>query len=363
MAEAKFILADIGGYTTFLSDVGLKHGREITEALLNRLINRVKDRWKVANIMGDCIFFYTPREESDGETFDRIRSLYEEFRAGILDVANGSVCICGACNRTEDLTLKFVASAGEYETQNIGGRTELIGSDIVRAARLLKNSVPVKEYALVTSEISDVAAASGIEPQPAHDDYEDIGRVEYTYVDLQPIRNAYHEAREFYITRHEANLAVEAEIDAPVDVVWNAMRDLNKRAMWQVTIDRMSHLQGPENNVGEVHSCIHGSQEIVHATIAMDHENRRKTERVWVNPPLMKNVYATMHAEALPNGSTRAALYSTFQPAIPVVGPLIKPVFTRMMKKLTSKDMAGLKEFCETGTVVGRQPAAIETPA
>jgi hypothetical protein len=362
VAEAKFILADIGGYTSFLTDVGLAHGREITENLLNRLVKRIK-AWKVANIMGDCVFFYTTRQEPPRETFANIRALYEEFRKGVLDIASYSTCTCGACNRTENLTLKFIASAGEYDYQNIGGRKELIGPDIVRASRLLKNSVPIKEYVLLAPELADVGQSCGLDSTPLHDEYSDVGRIEYTYVDLLPIRRAYEESREFFITRESANLAVEAEIDAPADVVWKAMRDLDKRAVWQVTIEKMAHLQGPENNIGEIHSCVHGSEKIVHATIAMDHENRRKTERVWVSPALVKNSYVTMQAEPLPNGRTQAALYSTFDPGVPVIGPLVKPLFVRMMKSLTNKDMAGLKEFCETGAVAGREPAIIESHA
>lgn len=363
MAEAKFILADIGGYTSFLTDVGLKHGREITETLLNRLVKRVRDRWKVANVMGDCIFFYATREEPAAQTFDQIRSLYEEFRDGVLDIANFSTCQCGACNRTENLTLKFVASAGEYETQNIGGRTELIGRDIVRASRLLKNSVPVKEYALLTPEIADVAAASGFSATTCHDEYEDIGRIEYTYVDLQPVREAYEEARMFFIGTDDARLAVECDINAPADVVWAAMRDLDKRAVWQVTIQQMAHLQGPENNVGEIHSCAHGSQKIIHATIALDHEGRRKTERIWITPALMKDAYSTLVATPISSDRTRAAMYATYKPAIPVVSHVIAPYFKRVMKTMTNKDMNGLKEFCETGTVAGHKPAIIQTPA
>ncbi|MEX1194328.1 MAG: DUF2652 domain-containing protein [Dehalococcoidia bacterium] len=363
MAEAKFILADIGGYTTFLSDVGLKHAREITEDLLNRLVDRVKGRWKVANIMGDCVFFYAARDEAGTATFAHIRSLYEEFREGVMDIANGSACACGACNRTEDLTLKFVASAGEYELQNIGGRKELIGGDIVRASRLLKNTVPVSEYALLTPEVSDVAATCGIDATLGHDDYDDIGRVDYTYLDLQTVRTAYEEARTFFIARADAKMAFEIEIDAPADAVWTAMRDLNKRAVWAVTLDKATHLQGPENGLGEIYSCLHGGHKVMHMTIAMDHEGRRKTERMWISPPFMRDIYTTARVTPISEGQARAGLYATFEPAIPVVSRLIAPVFYRIMKRNLRNDLAGLKEYCETGSVASRQTQAAKPSA
>jgi len=44
-----------------------------------------------------------------------------------------------------------VVHGGAFDTQEIAGRKELIGFDIVVAHRLLKNSVPMREYALVTT--------------------------------------------------------------------------------------------------------------------------------------------------------------------------------------------------------------------
>jgi len=35
MTNGTFLLADIGGYTTFLSEVGIEHAKEITSHLLN----------------------------------------------------------------------------------------------------------------------------------------------------------------------------------------------------------------------------------------------------------------------------------------------------------------------------------------
>ena len=36
MTNGTFVLADIGGYTHFLSDVGIEHAKEITSHLFNR---------------------------------------------------------------------------------------------------------------------------------------------------------------------------------------------------------------------------------------------------------------------------------------------------------------------------------------
>ena len=91
--------------------------------------------------------------------------MHETFQDAQLDIASGSTCRCGACDRTEDLSLKFVVHAGEFDVQNIGGRKELIGPDIIVATRLLKNSVPVREYVIATPSAAGVAEAAGVPTQ------------------------------------------------------------------------------------------------------------------------------------------------------------------------------------------------------
>ena len=356
--EGTFVLADIGGYTSFLSGVGIEHGKETTQHLLNAIVKNGSESWKVGNIMGDCVFFYSPRKEPADEIYERVKSLYEAFCDAQTDIASGSTCRCGACDRTEELSLKFVVHQGEFDIQDIGGRKELIGRDIVVATRLLKNSVPVHEYVIATPEVAAVADAGPGTPAKGRDELEGIGTVEYSYVDLQPVREKWSAAREFYLTPADSQMSVEAEIDAPVEIVWDAINDLKKRAVWQVTIDEMAHIQGGRGEVGEVHSCLHGGTEIVHITTGIDAVNHRMTEKVWISVPLMKDIYITLGTESLGQGRSRAYFYWIFKPRIPVISHLATPVFRWYARRDIKKDMAGLKELCETGTVAGRETVA-----
>lgn len=358
--EGTFVLADIGGYTKFLTGVGITHAKETIEHLLNRLIERKDKRWKVANVMGDCVFFYSETPEGAENTFRLLRGLHEEFQDAQQDIASGSTCRCGACDRTEDLSLKFVVHAGEFEVQNIGGRKELIGQDIIVATRLLKNSVPVREYAISTPAAGGLAEAAGATEHAGRDELESLGPMEYSYIDLGPVRDAYQKSKSFHVTPEMSGLTVSAEIDAPSHVVWDAVSKLEKRKVWQVTISKMEHIQGAPDSVGEVHSCVHGNKKFVHATIAIDHESMQQTERMWLSPAIMKDIYITTQAIPLSESTSRCELRAIFKPGIPVVSTLIRPVFIRLMKSDISKDMAALKELCETGKVSAREREAAE---
>lgn len=354
-----FVLADIGGYTTFLSEVGITHAKEITSHLFNGMVKVNRRRWKVGNVVGDCLFLYTDSRESPDDLFAHLRGLYENFRESIAEIASGSTCRCGACDRGGDLSLKFVVHAGEFETQQIAGRQELIGPDIVVAHRLLKNSVPLREYVLLTTPLADVAQASGLPAEPGRDDYQDIGDVEYLYLDLQPVREEFDMSREVYISEEDAVLAVIEEIDAPPEIVWRASVDRAKVRQWAPTVLELESLSGEEGKVGEVHTCLHGGGiKMVHLTVAVDEATRRRTERLW-NVPFIKEVYFTIEARPSSSG-TRAGVYYGFKSDIPIAARIAMPVFLPMMKRHAEADMQGLKAFCEAeahGLAAGREAA------
>ncbi|MGH9204751.1 MAG: DUF2652 domain-containing protein, partial [Vicinamibacterales bacterium] len=87
LSEGTFVLADIGGYTQFLTGVGIEHANEITSHLLNSLLKSNRGRWKVANVEGDCLFFYREGREPPAELIDHIRALFEEFCDRTVDIA------------------------------------------------------------------------------------------------------------------------------------------------------------------------------------------------------------------------------------------------------------------------------------
>jgi hypothetical protein len=361
--EGTFVLADIGGYTKFLTGVGIEHAKEITEHLLNRLIKSTERTWKVANVMGDCVFFYSETPAPPADTYRLLRGLHEEFQDAQLDIASGSTCRCGACDRTEDLSLKFVVHAGQFDVQNIGGRKELIGQDIIVATRLLKNSVPVREYVIATPAAPGVTEAAGVAPQTGHDELESIGPMEYSYVDLGPVRDAYQKSKAFHVSPKQSDLTYASDIAAPASVVWEALSKLEKRKLWQLTISKMEHIQGPADSVGEVHSCVHGKTKFVHSTVAIDPQSMQQTERTWLSPAIMKDIYVTMQVIPLSESTSRCELRAIFKPAIPVISTLMRPLFVRLMKSDVSKDMAGLKELCETGHVAAREAQAAKSAA
>jgi hypothetical protein len=348
--EGTFVLADIGGYTTFLTGVGIEHAKEITSHLFNGMLKVNKDRWKVGNVVGDCIFFYAQGREEPDHLLEHLRAIYGKFRGSVTDIAARSTCDCGACTRTSDLRLKFIVHAGEYDTQDIGGRTELIGPDIVVAHRLLKNSVPVPEYALVTTALGSVGGPE-LSATAGSDSFDDVGTVEYTYLDLAPMREEYERTSQVFLDETTAKIALTTEIDAPPAVVWEAMTDTSQLLQWHTTLKSFDHVQGEENGLGGVHRCVHDDgANMIHVTVGLDDVGLRVTEKVWVGgwiSRLIKETFHTSEARALPDGRTLACYYATFVPRIPVLSDAFIAMAVPKLRGDMRAQFEGLKAHCE----------------
>jgi hypothetical protein len=160
------LLADISGYTTFLSGVTESH-IDLIEAdetpaafgvlsqLLHTMVTAIAPTFRLAKFEGDAIFAVTENSTVQGDqVVDIIHRCYAAFRGELATVGDTWVCSCAACAKLADLDLKFVVHHGSYVAQPIAGREEFLGSDVNIVHRLLKNharelvgSVP---YAVVT---------------------------------------------------------------------------------------------------------------------------------------------------------------------------------------------------------------------
>jgi uncharacterized protein YndB with AHSA1/START domain len=305
-----------------------------------------RDAWKVGNVEGVCLFLYSDSRKPPQEVFSYLRRLYETFRESIEEIAAGSTCRCGACDRSGDLTLKFVIHGGPFDTQEIAGRRELIGPDVVVAHRLLKNSVPMREYALMTAALADVAEASGLGVARGRDEYGDIGTVDYVYVDLDGVREAYEKSREVYLTEEDADVAVSIEIEAPPDLVWSILMDSDNGPRWCPTLIKYETLTGTQEQVGSVHTCLHGDAgEMVHFRVAYDGSGRRLTDRL-SKVPVVEQMIQTI--EAKPSGAgTTFTIYYSLKPGVPITDEKTMSLFLDAVRQRADNDVRGLKALCE----------------
>lgn len=181
------MLADIGGYTRFMLDheSAQEHGQMIVGTLLETILTQATHPLEVSKLEGDAVFMYARRNGGSGledlprALGERIGVFFGEFQAARDLMARTAICRCGACANVDKLGLKIIVHSGRAVISEFAGRAELSGVDVILAHRLLKNSVPVDEYVLLTTPAREVVAVPGDASLTPHDErYEEIGEVE-----------------------------------------------------------------------------------------------------------------------------------------------------------------------------------------
>ncbi len=189
---ALLVIADIGGYTRFMRvhRINLAHAQYIIGRLLEATIDAAGSRWKLAKLEGDAAFFYA-RLPSDGaldgaRLRDQLVAIHRAFVDRRAQLVADRVCSCDACMQSGQLTLKFVAHAGQVELQKVKRLTELFGVDVILVHRLLKNTVPVSEYVLMSEEVTRALTTAGLpaDPSEIEEELEGLGRIRTYYVEL-----------------------------------------------------------------------------------------------------------------------------------------------------------------------------------
>jgi uncharacterized protein YndB with AHSA1/START domain len=266
------VIADISGYTAYLTGVELEHSHDILADLLGMVAEGLCPPLRLAKLEGDAVFCVAgddalPSGAGLMETFEQT---YLSFARRRRTMALSSSCTCDACRRTPELDLKFCAHYGSYVEHEVAGSRELVGPDVILVHRLLKNSVAdahgLRGYALITAACAEALGISGLAEHTER--YEDVGPVAGGLVDLQARwRQAEQDVRTV-VARDDADLLLEDDVHAAPDEVWAAMTDPAHAMQWRVGVTDISeeHARGGRG-VGTVTHCLHGrtmiEQEIV----------------------------------------------------------------------------------------------------
>ncbi len=190
MARAILVIADIGGYTRFMKvhRINLAHAQHIVAQLLEAVIDGAGRKLKLAKLEGDAAFFYANAPVGADETKRAFVSIRRAFLRRRDELAINRMCTCDGCTQAEKLKLKFVAHVGEVAFQKVKRYTELAGVDVILVHRLLKNTVPLSEYVLMSEALHDELASVLETPaSPIDQELEGLGHARSYYVELDAL--------------------------------------------------------------------------------------------------------------------------------------------------------------------------------
>jgi len=235
--EGYLLLADISGYTEFLTGTELEHAQAIIHELIMLLRKHLVPPMKFVKVEGDAVFCYADGAVfRDGERFlELVEVCYFEFSNRLLNMARNTTCPCAACAAIGSLDLKFVCHYGTFVIDIDAAGVDLAGPDVILVHRLLKNTVGenegAKAYALLTEACLQQLPQSL--DLPRHEEYyESFGATTVGVHDLKPVIAAMRDARRIYIERKDADLVFDAEVPIPPVATWNYFVDPIERQRW-----------------------------------------------------------------------------------------------------------------------------------
>lgn len=190
-------IPDISGFTKFMSSAEPEHSNQLIPALLNKIIYSNKINLKVSEIEGDAIFFF----KNDGlpkfeDLISQCQLFYIEFYKKLNQMK--SLPETKSEERLQDiLGLKIIIHFGyEVRAVQIGNSIKLMGEDVITSHKLLKNSIKLKEYLLISDDLMEQYShevdfnklIDWSKLKKGANKYPHIGEVKYHYVDLQPLK-------------------------------------------------------------------------------------------------------------------------------------------------------------------------------
>jgi uncharacterized protein YndB with AHSA1/START domain len=264
--EGYLLIADISGYTSFMTGSEFEHAQAIIEELTKLVVSHAHKPIRFVKLEGDAVFCYIPAEDlSEGDRIlDLIEACYFDFAGYLADMKSETTCPCAACANMHQLDLKFFAHFGQFLIQRVAGTTEdIAGPDVILVHRLMKNRVEEKHglraYALLTEAcLERVGDIAGL--QKHTETYEHIGTVNGALHDLRAALSAMKEARRVVIAPEEADVIHEGVLDSPPELLWQYFLDPELRMLWQgntKSVVNSKNTAGRLSVDGETH-CVHG---------------------------------------------------------------------------------------------------------
>lgn len=232
------LIADITGYTLFLSKSELEHAQEILSTLLTLLIDQTRPPLVISRTAGDAVISYAIGAPAiQGQTFvELLEDTYVAFRRSIELMVLNNTCRCAACANVSALDLKFFVHYGTFGIQKLGGHDELVGSDVNLLHRLLKNHIieatGIRAYTAYTAAATEALGlgeiTNAMSPHTEH--YDHLGDVALFIHDMAAVWDARRESVAVDIPPHQVLIRVEREFPLPPHLLWDALSKPEYRA-------------------------------------------------------------------------------------------------------------------------------------
>ena len=347
--EVLFFIPDLGGFTKFVAETEIQHSQHIIKELLEILVDANTLGMKVSEFEGDAVLFYRKGAPPSLEQLvQQARKMYLDFHTCLKKFEYARVCQCGACTGASSIALKMVAHFGSTGSMQVKNHLKFIGKDIIIAHRLLKNSVNVPEYLLVTqATVATLADAQGQLGSFARgaNAYDDLGTIEYHFKSLDNYRNEVKVDAPLPVRLKNPRqmTQVTRRIDAPIERVYQHLIDLPGRIRW---IDRATKVEMSDdqpNHIGKTHRCVRGNEgtELITSEIKISDT----TMELWETD--LKKIMACRYLLTREPGDKTHLAVDLFVRGNPILQMIFRVLMQKKLETFFERSIANLGALCE----------------
>jgi len=364
------VVADVSGYTAFITQTELEHAREILDTLLKTLVEQFRPPLIVSKLEGDAVLAYTPEASFlQGQTLlEAIERIYFTFRHTRDSIHRA--CRCQACTLVSTLDLKFVLHYGQFTLQTIGTIKDLQGADVIVVHRLLKNNVVkttgVTAYAFFT-EASAQAIPLGDLTQsmiPHSETYEHLGEVKGYVHNLAQVWEHDRERRQIFISPQQAWLTVEFDLPVPPSLAWDYLNNPQCICEWcGLASVKPTDLKLGRLGVGSGRYCVHAKGKETTVETILDYQ---LFDYVTVQASLSNGIVMRTTTRITPTDQgSRVAWYASQPNGRGALRTLVARVLLPIMKREMHRELRmgedKLRKMVDADLVAGKIVANAES--
>ncbi|MFC6997139.1 DUF2652 domain-containing protein [Rufibacter roseus] len=260
---ALLFIPDISGFTRFMHENGVQYSRNLIADLLEIIIEANILNMELCEIQGDAILFYKlgspPAIE---EIVSQCKQIFLDFQ-NYLRIMDRDKFLPGPQLSENRLTLKIIVHYGRISITQIRDYIKLMGTDVIKAHRLLKNSIEGSEYVLLTEGYLKTQKPEAIAQSFAWsqlkegvNQYEHVGEVRYKYCFLTPLRLLLTDPEEEHTRQQYPNtFTIKTKVEAPMELVLRVIKNYRLKPKWLHRVKSVRFDTRKINRIGTNYLC------------------------------------------------------------------------------------------------------------
>ncbi len=188
-----FFIPDLTGFTKFMTSTEPEFANKVITVMLNKLISANILAMNVAEIEGDAIFFYRKgRLPAVNKVAQQSKLIFETFNDVIAKFKESDPDHHKKYLSKNQLGIKVIIHHAYINITKINGRVKLLGEGVILVHKLLKNSINIPCYILLTdSYLEKLKNKKAVKNwfnwenlKRGKDKYEHFGVTYYSYISL-----------------------------------------------------------------------------------------------------------------------------------------------------------------------------------